>query len=45
MGGHIARFSEMRNAYKILIGKPEGKKSFGRYRSRLEDNISKISNQ
>jgi hypothetical protein len=23
--GHVARMGEMRNAYKILIGKPEGK--------------------
>jgi hypothetical protein len=30
---------EMRNAYKILIGKPEGKRPLGRQRSRWEDNI------
>jgi hypothetical protein len=32
--GHIARMGEMRNAYKIFIGKPEGKRPCGgpRYR-------------
>jgi hypothetical protein len=30
---------EMRNAYKILVGKPEGKRPFGTLRRRLEDNI------
>jgi hypothetical protein len=29
---------EMRNAYKILVGKPEGKRPFGRSRRRCEDN-------
>jgi hypothetical protein len=29
----------MRNAYKISIGKPEGKRPLGRLRSRWEDNI------
>jgi hypothetical protein len=30
---------EMRNAYCILVGKPEGKTSLGRHRRRWEDNI------
>jgi hypothetical protein len=30
---------EKRNAYKILVGKPEGKRPLGRFRRRLEDNI------
>jgi len=30
---------EMRNAYKILIGKPEGKRPLGKPRRRWEDNI------
>jgi hypothetical protein len=30
---------EMRNAYKILVGKPEGKRPLGRLRRRWEDNI------
>jgi hypothetical protein len=29
----------MRNVYKILVGKPEGKRSLGRLRRRWEDNI------
>jgi NADH:ubiquinone oxidoreductase subunit len=29
----------MRNEYKNLIGKPEGKRSLGRHRRRWEDNI------
>jgi hypothetical protein len=30
---------EMRKAYKILVGKPEAKRPFGRYRGRREDNV------
>jgi hypothetical protein len=30
---------EMRNAYKILVGKPEGKKPLGRPKRRWMDNI------
>jgi hypothetical protein len=30
---------EKRNAYRILVGKPEGKRPLGRPRRRLEDNI------
>jgi len=29
----------MRNAYKTLVGRPEGKRPFGRSRRRWEDNI------
>jgi hypothetical protein len=29
----------MTNAYKILVGKPEAKRSFGRPKRRFEDNI------
>jgi hypothetical protein len=29
----------MRNAYKIFIGKPEGKRPAGRSRRRWEDNV------
>jgi hypothetical protein len=31
--------AKMRNAYKILVGKPEGKRPLGRYRHRWEDDI------
>jgi hypothetical protein len=30
---------ESRNSYKILVGKPEGKRPLGRRRRRWEDNI------
>jgi hypothetical protein len=30
---------DMRNAYRILVGKPEGKRSLGRPRRRCVDNI------
>jgi hypothetical protein len=33
---------EIRNAYKILVGKPEGKKPLGRRRRRWEDNIKMV---
>jgi hypothetical protein len=36
--GHVARMWEERNAYKILVGKPEGKRPLGRHRCRWEDN-------
>jgi hypothetical protein len=36
---HVARMEEIRNAYSILIAKPEGKRSLGRSRLRWEDNI------
>jgi hypothetical protein len=31
---------EKRNAYRVLVGKPEGKRSFGRPRRRWEDNCN-----
>jgi hypothetical protein len=37
--GHIARMWEKRNAYRILVGKPEGKIPLGRPRRRWVDNI------
>jgi hypothetical protein len=36
---HIARIGEKRNAYKLLVGKPEGKRRLGRLRRRWLDNI------
>jgi hypothetical protein len=39
LGGHVARMMEERNVYRILIGKPEGKRPLGRPRRRWEDNI------
>jgi hypothetical protein len=37
--GHVARMGEKRNAYMILVGKPEGKKPLGRPRRRWANNI------
>jgi hypothetical protein len=37
--GHVARRGETRNAYGILVGKPEGKTTLGRPRRRWVDNI------
>jgi hypothetical protein len=37
--GHIARIGEKRNAHRILVGKPEGKRPLGRQRRRWVDNI------
>jgi hypothetical protein len=34
-----ARRGETRNAYRILVGKPEGKRPLGRPRRRWADNI------
>jgi hypothetical protein len=28
--GHVSRMGEKRNAYRILVGKPEGKRPLGR---------------
>jgi hypothetical protein len=39
MGGACVAHGEMRNEYKILVGKPGGKRSLGRPRRRWEDNI------
>jgi hypothetical protein len=32
--GHVARMGEIRNAFNILVGKPEGKRALGRPRNR-----------
>jgi hypothetical protein len=37
--GNVARMGEMRGAYNILIGRPEGSRPLGRPRRRWEDNI------
>jgi hypothetical protein len=36
--GHVERTGEIRNSYKIFVGKSEGKRPLGRYRPRGEDN-------
>jgi hypothetical protein len=37
--GHVARMGEKRNAYRLLVGKPEGRGPLGRPRRRWLDNI------
>jgi hypothetical protein len=37
--GHVARVGEERKVYKVLVGKPEGKRPLGRPRRRWEDRI------
>jgi hypothetical protein len=37
--GHVERMVEKRNAYRILVGKPEGKRPLGRRRRRWVNNI------
>jgi hypothetical protein len=37
--GHVARMREKRNAFRILMGKPEGKRPLGRPRRRWVGNI------
>jgi hypothetical protein len=37
--GHVARMGEERKVYKVLVGKPEGKRPLGRPRHRWEDGI------
>jgi hypothetical protein len=37
--GHVARMGEVRGAYNILVGRPEGRRPIGRPRRRWEDNI------
>jgi hypothetical protein len=39
LAGHVARMGEMRNEYKILVGKLERKKPLGRPRCRWKGNI------
>jgi hypothetical protein len=39
MGGACSMNGENRNAYRILVGKPEAERPLGRSRRRWEDNI------
>jgi hypothetical protein len=36
---HVARMGEKRNVYRLLVGKPEGKRPLGRPRRRWINNI------
>jgi hypothetical protein len=37
--GHVARMGEGRGAYRVLVGRPEGRRPLGRPRHRWKDNI------
>jgi hypothetical protein len=37
--GHVARMGERTDAYRALVGKPEGRRPLGRPKRRWEDNI------
>jgi hypothetical protein len=37
--GYVARIGEERGVYRVLMGKPEGKRPLGRPRPRWEDNV------
>jgi hypothetical protein len=39
--GHVARMGEGRGVYRVLVGRPEGKRPLGRPRRRWEDNIKR----
>jgi len=39
MGGACSAYGGRRGVYRVLVGKPEGKRPLGRLRRRWEDNI------
>jgi hypothetical protein len=39
MGWAYSKYRERRGVYRVLVGKPEGKRPLGRTRHRWEDNI------
>jgi hypothetical protein len=39
MGGSCSTYGEKKKAYRLLVGKPEGKRPLGRPRRRSVDNI------
>ena len=43
--GHVARIEERRCVYRVLVGKPEGKRPLGRPRNRWKDNNNKMDLQ
>jgi hypothetical protein len=42
LAGYVGCMGEIRNTYKILVGKPEGKRQFRRPMRRREDNIKVV---
>jgi len=39
MGGHVVCMGDRRDVYRVLAGKPEGKRPLGSPRHRWDDNI------
>ena len=39
LAAHVARMEERRGVYRVLVGRPEGKRQLGRPRRRWGDNI------
>ena len=37
--GHVTRMGEVRGVYRVLLGKPDGRRSMGRPKRRWVDNI------
>jgi hypothetical protein len=40
--GHIARMGEKRNAYRLLVGKPEGRRPLGRWLDNIRMNLVEV---
>jgi hypothetical protein len=40
IGGNVASIGDRRGVYCVLVGKPEGKRPFGRSRCRWKDKIN-----
>jgi hypothetical protein len=40
--GHVAGMGEKRNVYRLLVGKPEGKRPLGRPRRRWIDTVGQL---
>jgi hypothetical protein len=38
---HVVRMGEGRGVYRVLVGKPEGKRTLGRPSGRWEDNVGR----
>ena len=37
--GHVALMEDRRGAYRVLVGRPQGKRPLGNSRRRWEDNV------
>ena len=42
MGGACSAYGARRGVYRLLVGKPEGKRPLGKHRRKWEDNIRRI---